>query len=122
MGMPTNCQTEIKETVIRAVSGLPNQGPNQDPSPTAFNMLSATPHNGLRINCQTKPMMTTDSTVGKKMTVRKKLRTGPPSASRAASSRAIEFCTSMWMAKKTKLLRSALQKNVEKLGSVNSLT
>src|ERR1043166_5007103 len=122
MGMPTNCQTEIKETVSKAVSGLPSQGANHDPSPTAFNMLWATPHNGFRINCQIKPMMTTDNTVGIKITVRKKLRTAPPSANSAASNKPIGFCTSMCTAKKRKLLRKALQKNGAKLESVNNLT
>ena len=121
MGMPTNCQTEINETVTKAVSGLPSQGPNHAPSPTASSMPSATPHNGLRINCQIKPMMTTDNTVGMKMIVRKKLRIRPPSASSAASNRPIGFCTSMCTAKKIKLLRNALQKKGAKLVSVNNL-
>src|SRR5919109_791258 len=119
--MPTNCQTEINETATKAVSGLPSQGPNHDPNPTASKMLSATPHNGLRINCQTKPMITTDNTVGMKITVRKKLRIAPPSASSAASNKPIGFCTSMCTAKKTKLLRNALQKKGAKLLSVNNL-
>src|SRR6476646_11245779 len=119
--MPTNCQTEISATVTKAVSGLPSHGANQAPSPTAFNMPSATPHNGLRVNCQIKPMITTDNTVGIKITVRKKLRIRPPYANSAASNKPIGFCTSMCTAKKTKLFRKALQKKGAKLESENNL-
>ncbi len=68
--MPTNCQTDISASVTSAVDGRPSQGANQLPRPTAFNAPSATPHSGDRMRFHEKPTITTDSMVGRKMTVR----------------------------------------------------
>ena len=68
--MPTNCQTEIRESVTRAELSSPSQGANQSPSPMPESTPSETPQSGLRINCQMNPTMTTDSMVGRKITVR----------------------------------------------------
>ena len=68
--MPTNCHTEISAIVGSAVSSWPSQGPNWSPRPTRLISFSATPHSGERISCQMKPMITTDSSVGRNSTVR----------------------------------------------------
>ena len=68
--MPTNCQTEISASVISAVEGRPSQGANSEPRPTVVSAPSATPHSGERIRFQTKPTMTTESIVGRKISVR----------------------------------------------------
>ena len=68
--MPTNCHTEISASVTSAVEGRPSQGANQLPRPTAFSAPSATPQSGERMRFQEKPTITTDSMVGRKMTVR----------------------------------------------------
>ena len=68
--MPTNCQTEISDSVVSAYSSLPSQGAYSHFSPTAPSSVDETPQIGLRISFQVKPMMTTESMVGMKIAVR----------------------------------------------------
>ncbi len=68
--MPTNCQTEISETVMRAVLSWPSQGANSVPRPKVARKLLEMPQSGDRISCQMNPMMTTESIVGMKSSVR----------------------------------------------------
>jgi hypothetical protein len=65
-----NCHTEMSDSVMSAVEGRPSHGANQAPRPTDFSNPSATPHSGERISVQAKPMITTDSMVGRKINVR----------------------------------------------------
>ncbi len=68
--MPTNCQTEISDTVMRALFSRPSQGAKRNLRPIAFRKPEVMPQVGLRMSCQTKPMMTTESMVGMKIKVR----------------------------------------------------
>ena len=68
--MPTNCQTEIRLSVVSAYSSLPSQGANRLFRPTRSSRLGATPQIGDRISFQTKPTMTKDRIVGMKIAVR----------------------------------------------------
>ena len=68
--MPTNCHTEISEMVMSAVDSWPSQGAKRKPKPKEFRNILEMPHNGERISCQMKPMMTTESMVGMKIRVR----------------------------------------------------
>ena len=58
------------DTVISAELSSPSQGANQSPNPTKVKSRSDTPHNGYRMSCHTKPMITTDKSVGRKKIVR----------------------------------------------------
>ena len=68
--MPTNCHTEISETVRSAVDSSPSHGANRKPSPKTCRNILAMPHSGERMSCQMKPMTTTESMVGMKISVR----------------------------------------------------
>ena len=58
----------MSETVSSAVASWPSQGANKLPRPTAFKSARRdAPERRLRMSCQMKPMMTTDSMVGRKM-------------------------------------------------------
>ncbi len=46
MGTPTNCHTDISDTVISADDSSPSQGANQSPRPTMLSRRSDTPHSG----------------------------------------------------------------------------
>ena len=122
MGMPMNCHTEMNESAIRAGPSNPSQGWYRSARPNQPMMVSATPHNGLRINSQMKPTMTTESMVGRKKIVRKK---PAPRVMRMVSSAAsrspIEFCTIMWMMKKMTLCLNAPHKRGCHSSSVNSV-
>ena len=68
--MPTNCHTEMSETVMRAEDSRPSHGAKRKPRPTLCRNNLAMPQMGERMSCQTKPMTTTESMVGMKISVR----------------------------------------------------
>ena len=66
--MPTNCQTEIKQTVDQGSFRVAQPGFEPETQGSQLpSMLLLTPHSGFRIKFQIKPMMTTESTVGMKI-------------------------------------------------------
>src|SRR5579872_243700 len=122
MGMPMNCQTEMRDKVASAVEGRPSQGANQPPRPIAFMNPSATPQSGERMRFQEKPMITTDSMVGRKMSVRyvaRRRRAGR--LRRPASATPMGFCTAIWMQNRRKLLKKAFQNGFDQTESVSNV-
>ncbi|MNO10190.1 hypothetical protein D3C81_2338880 [compost metagenome] len=60
----------MRAMVSRAVDSWPSHGAKWLPMPTPSISDWPTPHSGDKISCQMKPMMTTDSRVGRKIRVR----------------------------------------------------
>src|SRR5580693_6029621 len=108
--MPTNCQTEMRARVTSALDSRPSHGANREPNPTTFKAPAATPQSGDRIKFQENPTMTTESIVGRNMTVRyRPFNFRPGRLSNPASAMPIGFCTHMCTAKKIRLLPKAFQ-------------
>src|ERR1700674_2443419 len=119
--MPTNCQTEMSDRVMSALDSRPSHGANREPNPTAFKAPEATPQSGERIRFQENPTMTTESIVGRNMTVRyKPFSFRPGRLSNPASAMPIGFCTDMCTAKKIRLLPSAFQNGFDHSASPSS--
>ena len=68
--MPTNCQTEIRASVVSAYSSFPSHGANRLFSPTMSKRSGAIPQSGDRISFQMKPTTTKLRIVGMKIAVR----------------------------------------------------